>query len=72
MRYVVGDINGDNKIDIIDFLLIKGYLYDSLELTDEQLKRADANQDGQVNALDFAYIKRHLWGIYPLTEVIEE
>jgi hypothetical protein len=47
------DINGDGYFLITDVCMLKAYLYNGLELTDEQLKEADYNGDGKVNVTDY-------------------
>ena len=54
-----GDINGDGEVNIIDVLMIYRYLYDVLDLTPEQLLRADMDEDGDVD-LDDAHILRDI------------
>jgi hypothetical protein len=54
-----GDINGDGDINIIDVLMIYRYIYGIIELTPEQLLRADMDEDGDVD-LDDAHILRDI------------
>ena len=50
--FLLGDVNLDGKISLKDCTMIKMYLAKMIELTDEQLARADRNQDGKVNLKD--------------------
>jgi hypothetical protein len=50
---VKGDINGDGSFLITDVCMLKSYIYNGLQLTDEQLKGADFNGDGVVNVADY-------------------
>lgn len=50
---VQGDVNGDGYFLITDVCMLKAYLYHTLDLTDEQLERADFNGDGEVNVTDY-------------------
>ena len=47
-----GDVNLDDSLDILDVVMIVGYILDTAEFTDEQVCIADRNQDGDVNVLD--------------------
>ncbi|CAM3611044.1 dockerin type I domain-containing protein [Erysipelothrix anatis] len=61
-----GDINGDGKVSVVDFAMMKSHLEGVRTLTGDQLKRADLNNDGKVTVIDFAMLKSHLEGIRPL------
>jgi mannan endo-1,4-beta-mannosidase len=52
---LLGDVNGDNSIDAIDFALLKMYLLDPSISINE--KNSDINGDGEINAVDFAQLK---------------
>lgn len=52
-KIMVGDVNGDGKIDIRDTVALKMHMTGLEEITDEEaLKRADVNNDGKINAAD--------------------
>lgn len=55
--YVVGDVDGDSKVDVTDATLVQLYTAEMVELTDEQLSVADANVDGKVDVTDATYIQ---------------
>ena len=50
--YVLGDINGDGNINILDANLAAAYYNEVIDLTEAQLLAADVNGDGTVNILD--------------------
>ena len=50
--YVLGDINSDLTIDILDVVLIVSIILGTLEPSDIQFLSADINTDGIVNILD--------------------
>ena len=50
--YVLGDINSDLTIDILDVVLIVNIILGTLEPSDIQFLSADINTDGIVNILD--------------------
>ena len=53
---VLGDVNGDGKVNNIDAALVYGYHNKKLTLTEDQLAAADVNGDGKVNNMDAALI----------------
>lgn len=54
------DINGDNKIDIIDRTMLQTYLTTGTGLTKEQLEKADFNFDGSVDQLDYDLLSNYI------------
>ena len=58
-----GDINGDEKISIIDLAALKRHMLDVKKLDGDAVKAADVNDDGNVSIIDLAAIKRHLLGV---------
>ncbi len=59
---VLGDVNGDGKIDNLDANLVYRYFNGKVTLTDEQLAAADVNGDGEVDNLDANTIYRYFNG----------
>jgi len=55
-----GDLDGDGVVDSFDALLLKKHILGNRELTEDQLKKADANQDGEIDSLDYLEIKRNV------------
>ena len=53
---LLGDVNGDGKINNIDAAMVYGYNNGKNELTEAQLAAADVNGDGKVSNLDAAMI----------------
>ncbi|MBR3968445.1 MAG: hypothetical protein IKJ93_02530 [Clostridia bacterium] len=58
-----GDINGDDKISIVDLAALKRHMLEVKKLKGDALKAADVNDDGNVSIIDLAAIKRHLLGV---------
>jgi len=59
----LGDVNGDEQIDISDVILAKGYLAGSIKLTPDQIKRADVDADGRVTKRDVELIMDYSIGL---------
>ena len=55
--YLLGDVDGDGKVNIVDATEIQRYIADLTEFTPNQLKAADYNQDGQINITDATAIQ---------------
>ena len=49
---VLGDVNGDGEIDILDANLVVAWYNEVRELEDDQLLAADVNGDGEVDIMD--------------------
>jgi hypothetical protein len=61
---VVGDANGDGKVDTIDLVMLRRYLASMDPITKtseiEVKKGADCNVDGVIDAIDLAYVRQYL------------
>ena len=65
IHYSLGDLNKDNKIDEVDYKLLKNYL-DNPELhplSEVQLKLADVDRDTKVTVNDLNMIRKEVDGI---------
>lgn len=60
--YLYGDVNKDNKLNEEDISLIKEYIGDRKEFTDEQKKLADVDQNKRVTLEDTNQIYRYING----------
>jgi endoglucanase len=60
----IGDVNGDNTINALDFAAMKSYLLGKTTSfpVENALKVSDVNGDGVFNALDLAVMKQYLLG----------
>lgn len=56
-KYVLGDVNNDGKINVVDAYLIRCYAAQLNTLDDTQQLAADVNRDGRINVVD-AYLVR--------------
>ncbi len=52
-----GDVNGDGKINMFDYLAIKAHYFGTSILEGDKLLRADLNGDGKVNMFDYVSLK---------------
>lgn len=59
---VTGDLNGDGKISLTDFVQLKSHLLGKTALRGEYLDAADLNGDGKVSLTDYVKIKAILLG----------
>ena len=50
--YILGDLNQDNLLNILDIVLLVGSIVGDLELSQNQIDIADFNQDSSVDILD--------------------
>jgi len=59
---LVGDLNGDNRINSTDLTLMKRYILKSIEdlPVEDDLWAADINGDGKINSTDYTYLKKYL------------
>lgn len=78
-RVTWGDVNFDNRVDLLDILLMIDYILDKVEFTQAQFDRGDIapwasgdpapTGDGVINALDLALLQNIvLTGVYPSGE----
>ncbi len=64
----LGDVDANNKIDKIDYLLIKRAVMGTITLDNAQNYAADVNGDDVVDKLDYILIKRHVMGTFTIGE----
>ena len=53
---LMGDINGDSIVNILDVVSIVGFVIGTIEFDDIQINLADYNEDGSVDVLDIVSI----------------
>ena len=61
--YLIGDVNFDGEIDVLDAALVQKHASGKSVLNSEQLEVADVNDDGHVDVLDAAQIQKYAAGI---------
>ena len=57
---MIGDVNGDGNVTVLDATMLQKYLAGLASFSDEQLAVADTNGDGQVTVLDATLIQKYL------------
>lgn len=57
---IMGDVNNDGKLNILDATLIQKYIAELDTFNDSQIKFSDINNDGQVNVHDVTYIQKKI------------
>ena len=55
--YFDGDVNGDGKISISDYTLVRLHCEGIKSLTEEQIEYADVNNDGKIDYKDYDIIR---------------
>ena len=56
--YLLGDVDLDNDVTIVDATMIQRYESRMIELSDQQLLTADVDGDGEVTVIDATWIQR--------------
>lgn len=65
-EFILGDVNGNGKIDPQDYAMTKRAYLGTYELTPEQMERADVDGNGKITPKDYAMIKRAYLGTYEM------
>ena len=65
LRLDLGDVNGDGRIDALDYMLIKRHVIGSF-VVDARKDYADVNRSGSIDALDYMMVKRHVIGSFTI------
>ena len=68
---ILGDVNGDKKINAMDYGLLKQAVMGKKTLTDAQFARGDVNGNNKLDILDYAFVKRHVMGLAPITGTVK-
>ncbi len=65
--YLMGDVNGDGKVNVTDINIIRLSILGRRELTKEQREIADVNHDEKINVTDINLIRLNILGRRQLT-----
>ncbi len=70
---LLGDVNGDGKINLQDASMIQRGSLNKITLSNEEKKAADVNGDNTVNLRDASAVQKHVLGIelIPDTDIAE-
>ena len=61
---ILGDVNGDGKVSINDYMLIRRHILGTSKLNSDEKIRADANEDDKINQYDYMIVRKSiLYGI---------
>lgn len=63
---LLGDLNGDGKINALDYAMLKRHVLRTVSLPQDKLVYADINGDGKVSALDYGMLKKHVLKTYDI------
>jgi len=59
---LLGDVNGNGKVNVTDILWIRQHILKKRTLSEEQLMRADVNEKNGVNVTDILWIRQKILG----------
>ncbi len=62
--YQFGDINGDDRLNTADYVVLKRHVMLTYVLSADEAKRADMNGDGKIGVPDYVLLKRYLLGTW--------
>ncbi len=65
---VMGDVNGDGKINSTDFMQIRKKYLGLYDMNGNQFIASDVNGDGKINSTDFMQVRKHFLGLFTIGE----
>lgn len=68
IKYMLGDINDDGSVNVLDCILLKNKLLYDTEFNYRELKASDVNVDGEISSMDLVMLKKHIVGLINLFE----
>ena len=60
IEILVGDVNGDGSVNILDVISIVAYMTDQIDLSDDSFIAADYNADGSINVIDIVILIEYI------------
>ena len=57
---MLGDVNGDGLVKSKDYMMIKNYIMQTLDLSETEKMAADVNKDGEIKSKDYMMIKNYI------------
>ncbi|WP_294466308.1 dockerin type I repeat-containing protein, partial [uncultured Ruminococcus sp.] len=61
--YLLGDVNNDGKVSVLDATEIQKYIAGLVTLSDSQLAAGDVNGDGNLTVTDATQIQKYIAGL---------
>ena len=61
-RDILGDVNNDGMVNIIDVTYLLNFILGEFEFTEEQLEVADYNEDGFIDVIDIHHMIQDILG----------
>ena len=65
-KVYLGDINSDNRVSSVDYIMCKRANIGTYQLKDSQQGRADTDRNGKISPADYAMLKRYVLGTYSM------
>ncbi len=65
-NYQCGDINGNNKIDMTDYILLKRAYFGTYKFNETQNIAGDINKNNKIDMTDYILLKRAYFGTYTI------
>ena len=56
IEFILGDVNQDSTINVLDIIVIMNYILNVIDLTPEQIAISDMNEDQGINILDIVLL----------------
>lgn len=68
----LGDINGNDKIDMTDYILLKRAYFGTYTFDEKQNIAGDINKNGKIDMTDYILLKRVYFGTYKIGDEVPE
>ena len=65
---MLGDVNGDEKISISDYTMIRLHILGLSTLSETQQLSADINDDGKISISDYTMVRLHILGLSSIVQ----
>ena len=65
-KIMKGDINGNDKIDMTDYILLKRAYFGTFKFNDKQNKAGDINKNNKIDMTDYILLKRAYFGTFTI------
>lgn len=65
---LIGDINGDFKVNVSDLNLLENYYFKNGNFSSEYMPNADINKDGLITGFDISEFRKKILKVFPIDE----